>query len=1219
MESAKRPSLNDAMTDTPRLRSAFPTSRKNANESSLASPNPASNNSKPAVSTSSPAVSDDDAPLIPFDILDGPSQRFSVAVAFASLAIWRLYDHHLAQNEAQEALWLFMKWIAIDSAFIFGLPKLRVPWLQWPSWFTYTLFLMLAALDAMLMFDIGLPWQAWLIALTKYFYDRELAVDGVRVKRGNILHNSSLILGRQIVHILPEGSATLNPDHLPLCLGHSGGPINLPIVINQTTPTLVEILRLDFDSDTTETITLHEKDLKRLKKRADKESGTKDPATPRTLNHAIKKPGLYKLMRVVDRSKLEVQRRMSDTLVVDCPSAFVRTVPPSRCKGDLSDFNLVVRATPPFKVRFSKTINTKDSGSTSLTIHPENLVSPLAWQKFSNALVSLDPSEHHDLSWARSQSILVPLNESLSTSGGWSYAIDEVQDAVGNVVSYDSEGENPHRQNLTAQGDPLQQTFEVHDRPRAQFEGCNSDHGLKAEKGKSKEMLLRLGSTGQSPKDALHEVSYAYRPFADTGTSELSHEMTSGQAKVLGNGHGFVAKKPGLYSLVSVSAGSCFGEILEPSSCLLTNPPEPGLEIRSQPISDVCAKKSVGLLVNLDLTGTPPFRLSYNIRSGRNRVSPEVMQIDRLHTQNELKPSSEGHYVYEFLHLSDAVYQDPRPLHGPQYILEQNVKPGVNAHIIQSPNDSRIRCLDEPFSVSVQLRGEGPWLLNYEIIHNGRRRKQQETDITNDFHSLDIGPVSTGGIYTIALTSVVDSTGCKISLGEETHVEVSQSRPKAAFGKIDGSYGLAALEDHKIKLPLRLQGAAPWTVEFVNLDRPHSAEKVTLQDQNSYIEVQHQGTYELTQVSDASCPGTVSTSANQFKIDWIPRPAVSFSESPSVRRKDGKYFKDDVCEGDQDAADVIFKGAPPFAAEYDRRLQPEHGGASVSTKKISVGLNHAALQLDTAKAGLHEYEFTKLEDNSYGHNPKRFSPIKLHQYVHSLPSASFADARKTYKHCKEADTTGEAITIMMVGLPPFSLEVAIQQHAQAKPEIIRIPHIDDNRYDFQVPHGALALGTHSVTIQKVRDARGCQRSYDYDGPSVQISVADIPGISPVEAKSDYCVGEYIEYTLTGTPPFTVFYNFDGQHGDTSSATTNFRRVAEKPGVYTITGISDQRSKYTCKAKVNIAKEIHQMPNVWVNKGRTSTADIHEGGVTEIPFEFGGTPPFEFTLVSHLAL
>lgn len=40
-------------------------------------------------------------------------------------------------------------------------------------------------------------------------YDRELSISERKVKPGDIIHNASLILGRQIVHILPEGLVLL--------------------------------------------------------------------------------------------------------------------------------------------------------------------------------------------------------------------------------------------------------------------------------------------------------------------------------------------------------------------------------------------------------------------------------------------------------------------------------------------------------------------------------------------------------------------------------------------------------------------------------------------------------------------------------------------------------------------------------------------------------------------------------------------------------------------------------------------------------------------------------------------------------------------------------------------------------------------------------------------------------------------------------------------------
>lgn len=50
-----------------------------------------------------------------------------------------------------------------------------------------------------------IPLEAWLVAAIRLFYDRELAVSERRVKPANVLHNASLILGKQIIHILPEG------------------------------------------------------------------------------------------------------------------------------------------------------------------------------------------------------------------------------------------------------------------------------------------------------------------------------------------------------------------------------------------------------------------------------------------------------------------------------------------------------------------------------------------------------------------------------------------------------------------------------------------------------------------------------------------------------------------------------------------------------------------------------------------------------------------------------------------------------------------------------------------------------------------------------------------------------------------------------------------------------------------------------------------------------
>jgi len=57
-----------------------------------------------------------------------------------------------------------------------------------------------------------MPFEGWLVAIAKVMYDRELSVSERRVKPANIIHNSSLILGKQIIHILPEGFVLSRPN-----------------------------------------------------------------------------------------------------------------------------------------------------------------------------------------------------------------------------------------------------------------------------------------------------------------------------------------------------------------------------------------------------------------------------------------------------------------------------------------------------------------------------------------------------------------------------------------------------------------------------------------------------------------------------------------------------------------------------------------------------------------------------------------------------------------------------------------------------------------------------------------------------------------------------------------------------------------------------------------------------------------------------------------------
>ena len=1004
----------------------------------------------------------------------------------------------------------------------------------------------------------------------------------------------------------------LNPEQKPFCVGASSPSATLPIRINQSNPILIELLRIDIDTNINETITLTAKEVKKLQKTASKQYSKNGHTSPCDLQYPVKASGLYRLQRVVDESKLEVQRQRSDTLVVQCPIAATVPAPQHKCKGDLSDFYLQVEATPPLQVKYSKVVNGDDQGHTMLSIHPDNFVSPLARQKRSEALVSFDSSANMDVSWAKSQKIKVPLNESLGAGGRWQYVIDEVHDACGNVVNHSEMRMLERDHPKVLKGLRLEQAFSVHERPRVAFRDYDSQHPIRVARGKSKNIPINLSTLGSSNSEELaYTISYLFTP-QDELLPDQTHSNTAivKEVAVKDAVYGINVRNPGLYTLQTVRTGFCDGEVLEPSSCLLENPPEPDLTLDSEKIPDRCAGNFIGLLVNLDFLGTPPFQVSYTIRRVGDNVTPRVEKIDRLHSQLELRPSYAGHYVYQFTSISDAVYGDPISLLQKNLILEVDVKPPAAARIFDAEILRKV-CIEEPVTFTVQMLGESPYSLDYELIHRGHRKKRTTNSIEDSVHTITTDPLRDGGEYTLALTSITDQSGCKVFLKAEAKIDVGLQRPRAAFGHLEGKRSILALEAKKIALPLRMQGDAPWSIRYRNLDNGQN-HSVSLRNSNDHIDVAVEGTYELLDVRDTMCPGSIDGTANRFAVQWIPRPSVHIVESPLIHQDHYRYVKKEVCEQDQDSTDISFQGTAPFELEYEQYHKPDRGSNSMSLKKLSAGLSSYSLRMETSEAGLYDYKLSKLGDSIYNHDHRKFSPLTVQQRVNPSPSASFSQPGKVYKYCNEEDAGGESIPISLTGLPPFQLELEIKHHAVAKPELINIPNVESNQYNLQIPHRLLSLGTHAVTIRKVRDTHGCQRTININPPRVQVSVAEIPNISPLEEQTHYCVGDRISYALSGSPPFNVYYTFQGHERKAIVPTTNFRRIAEKPGSFVITAISDQRSTDACKAKTTIGKEIHEMPSVRVSKGKIATVDIHEGGEAEILFDFGGTPPFYFT-------
>jgi nucleoporin POM152 len=274
----------------------------------------------------------------------------------------------------------------------------------------------------------------------------------------------------------------------------------------------------------------------------------------------------------------------------------------------------------------------------------------------------------------------------------------------------------------------------------------------------------------------------------------------------------------------------------------------------------------------------------------------------------------------------------------------------------------------------------------------------------------------------------------------------------------------------------------------------------------------------------------------------------------------------------------------------------------------------ATVQLDTSKAGTYQYKFLDIADANYDADSKHKSSLVLSQKVNPRPSARFTNPGKTYSYCSadEIDDTASQIPLTFTGVAPFDLEVDIKYSGSVSPESITFNGINSNQHNLQIPRRYLRAGHSHLTIRRVKDSRGCQSKVDpnIQLSRIQISVHDPPTISPMEARTDFCVGDRLSFTLSGVTPFTVFYAFEDTKMKATSSDSTFRRLAERPGELVIQGVSDSSSR--CKFTTHLTKIIHPLPTGKISQGRTSYVDIHEGGEIDIIFEFTGTPPFEFT-------
>lgn len=1116
-------------------------------------------------------------PLIPEEYMDVGQQRLVAISVFVLIQAYKFYELIFHENSS-----FAIKYIFVDLIFLWFLPILRIPWLTFSSSAT------LAQVAAMAVFNIflgnnALTFTGILLGAWRGMFDKELSLSGAKVRSKDLYDTSSHLLGRYHVHILPESTAWLNPSKQSFCVGgeHSPDKVEIPVRLNATEPIFVQLNRIEFNTLEESSLNFTKKELKKMRMETSEDSLS-------YIRLPVKNPGLYRLGRVIDSSNMDVRLYATDVLVTSCPSAYIIGGDVNdKCVGETDAPKIVIDGVPPLKVKYGRSIRNQESLFSVQSVQPEGFVSPLLY----GGLPQSGPIWRGEaLEWAASSTVEVEMDTSLQTTGSWMYTIDEVEDALGNKINY---SELTSRMMATKS---LSYGFMVHTRPQIRFQNCDAEKPLKLAKGTKAQLPMSLSGT------------------ADNGPYTVEFEKTSLEGddnkkfvETFKDDHKVTVSEPGVYKLKSIKGKYCEGDILESSQCIVYAPPEPTLQVDFNEITDICAG-SVGIRAELSFTGTPPFKIRCKVLKDGQHIDTKTITVSQSRDTFEYKPHEAGEYSYEFIILEDDLYKNIQ-LNDMKYT--QSIRALAGASFIQK-NPHKKCCSSDSAEFDVQLVGEAPFTLEYEITHGSAKKTKFTKENLDGQFSIQTPPLKSGGRYTITLVSIKDANGCRTVLNEQDAVvEVRRQRPAAGFLPIDGSMSVKALEGRTVGLPLRLSGEGPWKVTYQYYDpQTEQTEEQTVDVRNpngDKLKVNKRGRYSLSEVRDAYCPGEVTDTSSVFDVSWFEKPSMSIISRAITQKSDNLFVRNPVCEGDEDVSEVGLEGAQPFSIYYDVK-----GPASRADESVQVATKYANIKMLTQRSGTYKYTFNKFADGIYDAGDVKMIPFVVEQTVYARPSTGFVHKNRVYKACayaEENDPQLEPIMIQFTGKPPFALTYNVKSESSGKSQQYTVQNIQEQQYALKSVYKGLNMGKHTVTLSKVQDS-SCTREIYNDDSRVSIIVSDVPDLAQINHKQDYCVGERLAFGLSGIPPFQVVYDFNGKK-QKAQTDTPFSRLASQPGNLTLLSLTDSAS--SCSKKLDFGPiTIHPKPSVNVVDGARAYHDIHDGEQAELIFKFSGTPPFSFT-------
>ncbi|KAG0254416.1 hypothetical protein DFQ27_006850 [Actinomortierella ambigua] len=1158
--------------------------------------------------TAGGAKSNTPLPRIPLELCDGPTQRlyaFSAFVLLQALKLW--YWMGIARADYAAEFFGFILWLSLDVLFLVLINYLRIPWLELPFLRLVLAFFTLTIINFVLFTarEISPTAIAASSAYKVWGYIRSPVSSWAEEPNAD---DHEHLLGKYTLLLKPYSSAEFNREGRCYCIPRNSGFLmdkpEIPLIFNGSEPYSLSYSFTSFATNATTVRSLTGPFGEGSKEFRKTRSNLDNGSTVFALQ--AKEPGAYRIVQALDAEKGAIRVTRNEAYVVTCPEAHLpghaETTDVCTNKGD-ADIPITVWGLPPWRVTYQRRSLGAKQETQELVIESE----PPGYE--SPFLPGWFEGDTPNYGWAKPRELDLTANLGLGTPGEYHFAISEIRDGCGNKVNY---------QALRAQDKIEAEVKKVNVRSRPTVSAtCDPRKPIKIVELHESSANIGLNVRhGQAP----YTIRYTHQKD-DLDKPVFLKDLV---LKNLDDPH-ITVRKSGLYNIISIADKYCNGTVELPSDCEVAVASKPTVEISATAIEDQCAG-AIGLTMVATFTGEGPWTLCYDIYRNNNYQQNMCKNSPKPRLSLELKPELAGLYRYDFKTVSDrnyghiAVSVDP---------VLQMIHPQPHAEFVPVSGNNRA-CRGSQKEIKIQAYGEGPWDLQYQILHGGQAKVVTLENIQESLVNVTLPLFEHEGMYSVDLVSITDrANGCTKSLNvKDMVIEVAPNPPTAAF-ECPGVIEIP--EGGEKDLRIHLTGGTPWFIRFGlkgdNTTYLHRADM-----RNALVKVNKPGEYQLRSVEDAFCQGVVVPPADVCKVVYSQKPSmqlaidsIQFKGGPAhekiVRSKDDLFVMPPVCQDSVRTLEVVLNGKAPFELKYELAYKPIKGSVERVARTGRTEHSTLRLQVENKRPGTYSYRLLKLSDSLYPDVDIRHKDkaVVFEHVIRPLPTASILKHKKQ-TFCKdEPRDDQEKIAIKIEdGAGPYELTIEVEGPGRSK-DVIEVPNVVPVKgiYHWTPPTQFTQIGTYKVSVVRVADMNGCQQSSQQalEQASIEFEIVDTPRINIVNAEK--CVGGKVKYTLEGLKPFQIQYSLDSSARTETVNANNFEYRSTKAGNLTIHQVCHQvgsQQTTCCSRPIDMTTRIWDLPAAKIADGHSVVRNMRDGERAEIVVTLEGEPPFSFEYV-----